>query len=296
MSSIRFAGAQLPCTEHLDRNIQEIKTAIDWASKNKVDYLLTPEGSLSGYFPGFETKDGRTVQDLVDAEKQVINHAVKMGVGLCLGTMWCETDSKFPEGYRRENQIRFYTKEGLFLGSTNKHYVLPEYDGTVIRDEITKIHMPEHFDAAGLLCNDFWGGSLEGGSLPIFCAEKLNVNLIFHATNGYRGELPIYDEVTNVWHEGNLRMISYSTGIPIITVDNCYKMNGKEYHGPTSSTSGILMNGEWQVKAPRTGTQYFYHDFDLLKLKLKTLAQDPDFKDILNKRDKILTKFKNKGK
>ena len=154
--------------------------------------------------------------------------------------------------------------------------------------------MPEHVDAAGLLCNDFWGGSLQDGSLPIFCADKLAVNLIFHATNGYRGELPIYDEITNAWHEGNLRMISYFIGIPIITVDNCYKMNGKPHDGPTSSTSGILMNGVWQVKAPRTGTQYFYYDFDLLKLRLKTLARDPDFKDILDHRDEILTKFKKR--
>jgi hypothetical protein len=294
LEKIRYAGAQLPCTEHLDRNIKEIKTAINWAAENNVDYLLTPEGSLSGYFPGFETKDGRTIQDLVDAEKQVTNHAVKMGVGLCLGTMWCESDDRFPEGYRRENQIRFYSKDGSFLGSTNKHYIIPEYDGTAVSPEITKILMPEHVDAAGLLCNDFWGGSLEGGSLPIFCADKLAVNLIFHATNGYRGELPIYDEITNAWHEGNLRMISYFIGIPIITVDNCYKMNGKPHDGPTSSTSGILMNGVWQVKAPRTGTQYFYYDFDLLKLRLKTLARDPDFKDILDRRDEILTKFKKR--
>ena len=47
MEKIRYAGAQLPCTEHLDRNIKEIKTAINWAAENKVDYLLTPEGSLS---------------------------------------------------------------------------------------------------------------------------------------------------------------------------------------------------------------------------------------------------------
>jgi len=39
-------------------------------------------------------------------------------------------------------------------------------------------------------------------------------------------------------------------------------MNGTEYTGKTSSQSGILLNGMWQVKAPRYGIQYFYHDFD----------------------------------
>jgi predicted amidohydrolase len=276
MQKIRYAGAQIPCSEHLDQNIKSIKDAISWAAENEVDYLLTPEGSLSGYFPGFETLNGRSIQDLVDAEKQVVEYAAHMGVGLCLGTMWCEPDDIYPEGYRRENQIRFYTKDGTFLDSTNKHYVLPEYDGTVVSDDITIVYMPERVKAAGLICNDFWGGSLEGGNLPIHVADRLGVHLIFHATNGFRGENPNYDEITNVWHEGNLRMVSYSTGIPIITVDNCYMMNGKPYDGPTSSQSGILLNGLWKVKAPRSGTQYFYYDFNLLKLQNHMLRQDPD--------------------
>ena len=98
--------------------------------------------------------------------------------------------------------------------------------------------------------------------MPIHVADRLGVHLIFHATNGFRGENPNYDEITNVWHEGNLRMVSYSTGIPIITVDNCYMMNGKPYDGPTSSTSGIIHNGEWLVKAKPNGIDYFYYDFN----------------------------------
>ena len=51
-------------------------------------------------------------------------------------------------------------------------------------------------------------------------------------------------------------------GIPILTVDNCYKNDGQFYDGPTSSTSGIIHNGEWLVKASSTGTDYFYYDFN----------------------------------
>jgi hypothetical protein len=50
--------------------------------------------------------------------------------------------------------------------------------------------------------------------------------------------------------------------IPIITVDNCYYMQGYEYHGRTSSESGVLVNGDWVTAVPREGTQYFYYDFD----------------------------------
>lgn len=267
MSNIRFAGAQLPASDNLDKNVQDIKDAITWAHQNNVDYLLTPEGSLSGYFPGFDVYDGRTVQDLVAANDEVVKYATDRSVGLCLGTMWCEPDANFTEGYRKENQIRFYSNIGKFLGSTNKTYVIPEYDQTVISEELNIIDMDydtQGFYAAGLICNDFWGGPLSSKkSLPVYVTEERNAQVIFHATNGFKGELPNYDEITDAWHEGNLRMMSFVTSVPIITVDSCYKMNGKEYDGKTSSQSGILSNGIWKVKAPRHGIQYFYYDFDI---------------------------------
>jgi hypothetical protein len=37
----------------------------------------------------------------------------------------------------------------------------------------------------------------------------------------------------------------------------------------------------WKVKAPRTGIQYFYHDFDQSALINNTLYAHPD-QDILN--------------
>jgi predicted amidohydrolase len=283
MVDIRFAGAQLPASEDLSKNVTDIKDAIDWAGKNAVDYLLTPEGSLSGYFPGFDTYKGRTAQDLYDAAKEVVECAVENNVSLCLGTMWCETDDRFPEGYRKENQIRFYSNFGTFLGSTNKSYTIPEYDQTMRSDAINIVSIHDDtINAAGLVCNDFWGGPLSKNlSLPIHVVEDLNAQVIFHATNGFKGELPNYDEITNAWHEGNLRMLSFSTGVPIITVDSCYKMNGFPYEGNTSSQSGILLSGMWKVKAPRTGIQYFYHDFDHSALINNTLHAHPD-QDILN--------------
>jgi|AntAceMinimDraft_12_1070368.scaffolds.fasta_scaffold20048_4 predicted amidohydrolase len=282
MSNIRLAGAQIPCTLSISENVTHLKCAIDWAAKNSVDYLLTPEGSLSGYHPGYDND----IDALVAAEKKIVSYAVKNKVGLCLGTMWCEKDSRFHEGYRRENQIRFYTSLGAFLGSTNKTYTIPEYDQTVVSESINIIDMPAGLRASGLVCNDFWGGSIEGGSLPVHVKEKLGANLIFHATNGFKGELPVYDEITEIWHEGNLRMASFITGIPIVTVDNCYKMNGEVFEGKTSSQSGILLNGQWKIKAPRVGTHYFYYDFDLISLSTLRLYKHPD-QDIINNNPNI---------
>lgn len=285
MQNIRFAGAQIPCTINLDKNVQHIKDALNWASLNSVDYLLTPEGSLSGYYPGWDIIDGRTIDDIYSAEKEVLAYAVEKNVGLCLGTMWGEIDASFLEGYRKENQIRFYSKTGKLLGKSNKTYILPEYDQTVPNDDIPLIdleHTVQNFWATGLVCNDFWGGPLTNRfSLPLHAVENQKTHVIFHATNGFRGILPVYDEITDAWHEGNLRMISFSTGVPIITVDNACKMDGQDYEGKTSSTSGILLNGEWKVKAPRNGTQYFYYDFNFNDMIDYKLGKHPD-QEIIN--------------
>ena len=46
---LRLAGAQIPVASNIQLNKIELFKAIDWAKKNEVDHLLTPEGSLSGY-------------------------------------------------------------------------------------------------------------------------------------------------------------------------------------------------------------------------------------------------------
>ena len=66
-----------------------------------------------------------------------------------------------------------------------------------------------------------------------------------------------------MWHNANLRWWAKSIGVPIITVDNVYHLNGDVYDGNTSSESGVIdAQGNWVTKVPRTGTQYFYYDFD----------------------------------
>ena len=44
-----FAGCQIPVTRDIEKNIKEIKKAIDWAKDNFVEIIATPECALSGY-------------------------------------------------------------------------------------------------------------------------------------------------------------------------------------------------------------------------------------------------------
>ena len=111
---VRIAGAQIPCTPVVRDNVEHIKKAIDYAIENRCDYLVTPEGALSGYDHGglaattFGIDPFENLSELEDGLKTVEAYA-KNKVGLCLGTLWKEKE-RFGDVGR--NQIRFYAKNG----------------------------------------------------------------------------------------------------------------------------------------------------------------------------------------
>ena len=97
---IRLAGAQIPVTLNVGKNINSIKSAIDWAKENSVDYIATPEASLSGYQENFNTPE------LMDALATVEEYAKVSKVGLLLGTLWEE--KLFDGTLELQNQLRVY--------------------------------------------------------------------------------------------------------------------------------------------------------------------------------------------
>jgi predicted amidohydrolase len=268
--TIRIAGAQMPVTRHAAINALEIKKAIDWAAENNVDYLVTPEASLSGYTKNFDDKYNQTSMLLSEIER----YAAEKHVGLCLGTLWNELESDDKIVCR--NQIRFYDPNGKFLGPRNKHYTI-EYDndvGVVGDNRKYLIPLPvgdKVIPVGGLICVDMY--PLESYEYLPRVYNVIGARLLIHATNAVRNVAPsnglsteISDSIANAWHDVNLRRASFFGKRPIITVDNCYMLDGTEYHGPTASESGVLINGEWVTKVPRTGTQYFYYDLPIENL------------------------------
>lgn len=264
-TTLRFAGAQIPVTPFVAENTRTIKRAIDWAADNKVDYLVTPEAALSGYTPDFCSQFNNIVGALAEIEK----YAAMKNVGLCLGTLWDERE--YQETTVRRNQLRFYKNDGLFLGAANKILTI-EHDawcGARGGPAALLIALPvgdSIVPVGGLLCVDMFGidGTL---GIPGTLINR-GARLLVHATNGVRNTLPtngssreLSDKINNDWADINLRRRSFLSNVPIITVDNCYMIDGTEYNGPTSSESGVIIKGEWVTNVPRTGTQYFYHDF-----------------------------------
>jgi predicted amidohydrolase len=266
---MRIGGAQIPVTRNVIENVTTIKQSIDWAADNNVDWLLTPEGSVSGYLPTFDTYNGGK-ENIEKGVAEVVDYAKDKNVSLALGTLFVESE---PNGDLRRNQIRYY-QQGILLGVTNKSYTVP-YD-VVVADyvgnpsviniayeelAVNNVRTPTQYKAIGLICNDMWGNHWEGGPSIMKEAQKLNCDFVFHASNGGRGNGHDVDELYNLWHEAHLRMLSHLTRIPIITVDNCNHMNGDHYEGPTASQSGVVL-GDWLVKVPRKGVQHFYWDYN----------------------------------
>ena len=279
--TIRLAGAQIPVGIDIQSNKREILQAMDWAKENEVDHLLTPEGSLSGWYGGWECK----LDELKEALKEVEDHQKKLGIGLHLGTNFKETE---PCGDFLRNEIRHYNKSGDLRGLTMKALPIFGTECVVPRDEkrdpivvidlleesvdqLADDKIYEQSMAAGLICNDLYGSG-EVGVVPITTMMKGMgcLDVVLHATNGRK--MPEDDscyEVFDLWHEAHLRMSAWNMGIPILTADACtmWDWDGNEDEIDTyrtSSTSGFVTPHEgWAVTVPRYGRQYFKYDYTL---------------------------------
>lgn len=276
---IRIAGAQIPVTSNVSENIQTIKNSIDWAVENKCDYLVTPEGSLSGYVLPPEVVAETNLltapvnDEVVNALREIESYA-KDKIGLCLGTLWIENQYW---GICKRDQIRFYSKSGNLLGASSKTFTMNNLDVDILAHDVVKEGIPAFplgnenytFNVSGLICNDMWGDAWSDHKNLAWSAHqnfnmrrnetKRLLHLFVHVVNGGRGNE--HDELFEQWHESHLRMLSYVTQTPIISVDNCNTIDGKTYEGRTSSPSGVYINGKLEVDVPRYGTQHFYYDF-----------------------------------
>jgi len=257
---IRFGGAQIPVTSSIKQNIKTLKQAIDWAAENKVDYLVTPEGSLSGYNPDVPFDDSILRSALPEIEQ----YASRKQVGLCLGTLWNEgatSDSVL------RNQVRYYTNNGSLIGVTNKTTCTPVEKslGVVSGHCWDVINLPMgdiEVPVSSLICADIYGSTF---STPFADVCRLNgAQLILHPTNAERGSIELQDQIETMWIESCIRRATYQIGVPILSVDNCYTMDGSPWTGETMTQSGLNIEGEWKVSVPRQGTQYFYYDFKLI--------------------------------
>lgn len=244
---LRVAAAQIPVTVDISANVGTICRAIDSAVTGRADILLTPEGALSGYTHEF---DQRSVDEGI---RTVVEKARASSLALALGTCYRENGASRPC-----NQVRFYDRDGRFLGAHCKilrcgSHDAPSY-GEVGRYATCPLRTFQlgGVTVGGLVCNDLWANP-ECTPMPDAHLSqqlsKMGARVIFHAVNGGRDGSEWSDVVGRQLHEANLRLRARAGRVWIVTADNCAPTNLQ-----CSAPSGIVApDGSWAAKGPNRG-------------------------------------------
>ncbi len=246
---LRVVGAQIAVLGDIELNAEAIGNAIDFAANTGADILLTPEGSLSGYTPSFDQAQ------FEHALHMILEKAAASKLGLALGTCFVE-----PDAGGTYNELRFYSKDGRFLGFHSK--ILRTTDEANDYASLPLRVFDFHgIKIGGLICNDMWanpGCTIEPDPHLTRLLAGMGARIIFHAVNGGRSGFPFMETIHN-YHESNLRMRAQADKVWILTVDNCFPFNL-----PCSAPSGVVdPNGNWAIKAPPQGEQLFVYDIAL---------------------------------
>ena len=253
---LNVCGAQLDVTRDIDHNVREIVRSIDRAKDQGADILLTPEGSLSGYTPDFDR--ARVVAGL----ETVTSRARDRDVGLALGTCFIEDDDLC------YNQIRFYAKDGEYLGFHSKILrcgrLEPEPRGEMndYAARSLRTFVFEGITIGGLICNDFWANPCctpqPDPYLPHQLA-RMGARIIFQAVNGGRDGSAWSENVVWTFHQSNLLMRTREDDLWTVVADSAHPVTM-----PCSCPSGVISpKGEWAVQAKRQGVDHYSFCIDL---------------------------------
>jgi len=248
---LRVAGAQIPVVNDVAKNVAALHRAIDYAIAEKAEILVTPEGSLSGYTPGFDAEATARALD------GVVRRAKEAGLALALGTCFREEDGL------RYDQLRFYGKDGTFLGAHAKillckRVATPDSPGEIdhFKTKPLRTFALGGLTVGGLVCNDLWANPewtpMDDPHLAQQLARK-GARVIFHSVNAGQAE---GDELAlnRSYHESNLRIRARSGRVWIVTVDAADPAGKRAGNAP----SGVVgPDGKWAVQVEPKGERFF---------------------------------------
>ncbi|MBZ5595108.1 MAG: carbon-nitrogen hydrolase family protein [Acidobacteriia bacterium] len=256
---LRVAGAQLPVTENVSTNLAALERAVQYAVAQKADVLLTPEGSLSGYFTEFDA--ARTAGAL----ERITTAARKAGVALALGTCFEE-----PTDGRRYDELRFYDRQGRYLGFHAKillcrHIPEPESKGEIdyFGTRPLRTFELEGITIGGLICNDMWANPEWTPQADPHLSQQLagkGARVIFHSVNSGLAQSDAMLELNRPYHESNLRIRARAGKLWIVVVDAADPKGKLANQAP----SGVVdPSGNWAVRVDDKGEQFFAYTIEL---------------------------------
>jgi len=198
----RVTLAQVATTRNVADNLASARAAFQQARNDRANWILFPEGFLSGYYGGFHQEEVATAFAEVE---QLCRDSHVTGL---IGTVWKETG-------RIYNQIRIVSPAGKLVGRYVKTCLC--YD----ESDWAAGGSPLVFEADGitfgtLICNDLWvTPGFSAGPNPHLSLKiaRAGAQVIFHAVNS--GSNLDYQ----TYHESNLLVRAAEAKCPIVIVN-----------------------------------------------------------------------------
>ncbi len=242
---IRLAGLQMLVVSDISKNKEQILQGISNAAREGASFLVTPEGSLSGYTSNFNQ------EDVAHALEEVKAAAQKMKVGLMLGTCFKEVIKGKEFCF---NQVRVYTPEGQSLGAYSKILRCSELDvpgtGEMLEyaEGTLRTFEWEGYRFGILICNDLWATpgytTMPNPYLP-WKLQQMGAQFIVHCINS--GTAQKY----RPFHESSAELWALSLHIPIMEVNAAQEER-------INAQSGLIdAQGQRILRVPDTGPQFF---------------------------------------
>src|SRR5215471_6161611 len=212
----RITLAQVLTTRDVGRNLTTAREVLDQARREGADWVLFPEGFLSGYYAGFDQK--KVASAFAEVQALCRKHRI---IGL-IATGWKQDGKTYDE-------IRIVDATGKTADQYAKT-CLCYNESEFTAGGYPMIHVLGGTKFGTLICNDLWvTPGFSDGPDPHLTLKlaKAGAQVIFHAVNsGNNLNLRSYQE-------SNLLIRAWEAKCPIVTVD--------AFTPPTNNvTSGVV--------------------------------------------------------
>lgn len=249
--SLRIAGLQMDVSYDIEENEKTIIKYLNSLKDEHIDFLITPEGSLSGYTSQF---DGDLLSESL---ARVLQAARELKIGLVLGTCYKETITGTEYCY---NQARVYLPDGTFMGAYSKILTCSPLDnpgtGEIMEyvQGSVKTFSVNDVEFGILICNDLWATpgytTIPNPYLP-WKMQESGAEVIFHIINSGT------DQKYTKFHEASVELWAMTLKMPIVEVNAAHGVKA------INARSGIIdQEGKRTRIVENSGEQVFIYDLD----------------------------------
>jgi predicted amidohydrolase len=226
----RITLAQIRVGRDVAENLPRIRAAFAQARKDNAQWIMFPEGALSGYHASFDQ------EKVAAALTEVMGLCREGRVTAVLGTCWKEKG-------QTTNELQIISPEGKLAGRYAKR-CLTYGDAKQFKvGETPLVHEVNGLIVGTLICNDLWvtPGFTDGPNPHLTLQQaRAGAQVIFHGVNS--GTNAKYRE----YHESNLKLRSAEAKCPIVVVNAA----GDE---PINCASGVVVDFEYATALPTKG-------------------------------------------